>query len=88
MSYCAMRIAREPGPVCPAIYPQAYVLRRIQHFNSQPAMAQRLGPKAAAALRAATEELLAAQAPGNELIGSAALHEQRELQLVCRHDCR
>lgn len=62
--------------------------RRVKQFNSQPVFNQRLGAQAAAAMRAATDELLAAQAAGSALADGAAPLNDRELQLVFRHDCR
>ncbi|KAL4437149.1 hypothetical protein ABPG75_004288 [Micractinium tetrahymenae] len=72
---------------CPPGVLEAYVRRRIQRFNSQPALAQRLGPQAADVLWAATAELLTAAA-GSALAGGAGPPQDRELQLVFRHDCR
>ena len=64
---------------------QAYVARCIQHFNAQPQLQQLLGPQASAALQAATQQLLAADAGAG---GGAAVVQPPELELVFRHDCQ
>lgn len=71
---------------------QAYVHARIQHFNTQPALQQRLGPEAAAALQTATVELLGFAAAGGGVDGlqaqaAAAAVRPPELALVFKHDC-
>lgn len=84
---CRVYMRRCAQPSASPSPQQAYVRQRIQRFVSQPALSRRLGAEAAATLQAATQELLAT---GDALPGStsAALLDQRELQLAFRHDCR
>ncbi|PRW58095.1 CSE family protein [Chlorella sorokiniana] len=91
-----------PGPpaelqAAPPLVLEAYVHTRILHFNSQPALQQRLGPEAAAALQAATQELLGQAAAGGgaasgaeagaAAASAAAAFRPPELALVFKHDC-
>ena len=77
---------------------QAYVHARILHFNSQPALQQKLGPEGAAALQTATQELLGqagpdgaatsgAEAGAAAAAAAAAAARPPELALVFKHDC-